>query len=55
MSMLSSEKREVDKQEVVKRGELLQYTLDQFGVPTTLLEPIVGPTVTGMCSSSVRA
>ena len=47
MSMLSrSEKREVDKQEVVKRGELLQYTLDQFGVPTTLLEPIVGPTVT---------
>ena len=47
MSMLSrSEKREVDKQEVVKRGELLQDTLDQFGVPTTLLEPIVGPTVT---------
>ena len=43
---LALRKREVDKQEVVKRGELLQDTLDQFGVPTTLLEPIVGPTVT---------
>jgi S-DNA-T family DNA segregation ATPase FtsK/SpoIIIE len=47
MSLLSrSEERDVDKQEVDKRGELLQYTLDQFGVPTTLAESIVGPTVT---------
>ncbi|MEM8705932.1 MAG: DNA translocase FtsK [Actinomycetota bacterium] len=46
-SLLSrSEKREVDQHEVAERGRLLQYTLDQFGVPTTLLEPIVGPTVT---------
>ncbi|MEM8707084.1 MAG: DNA translocase FtsK 4TM domain-containing protein, partial [Actinomycetota bacterium] len=47
MKLLSrSEKREVDKHEVAERGRLLQYTLGQFGVPTTLLEPIVGPTVT---------
>jgi S-DNA-T family DNA segregation ATPase FtsK/SpoIIIE len=38
--------REVDKRAVSARGHLLQATLDQFGVPTTLLEPIVGPTVT---------
>ncbi len=41
-----TQKHEVDKHEVAERGRLLQYTLDQFGVPTTLLEPIVGPTVT---------
>jgi S-DNA-T family DNA segregation ATPase FtsK/SpoIIIE len=41
-----STSREVDKNEVKARGHLLQATLDQFGVPTTPLEPIVGPTVT---------
>ena len=47
MSLLSrSEAKAVDKHEVAERGRLLQYTLDQFGVPTTLLEPVVGPTVT---------
>ena len=47
MSMLArSEERDFDKQEVDKRGVLLQETLDQFGVPTTLTESIVGPTVT---------
>ena len=46
-SLLSrSQKQEVDKSVVAERGRLLQYTLDQFGVPTTLLEPVVGPTVT---------
>ncbi len=46
-SLLSrSQKQEVDKHVVAERGRLLQYTLDQFGVPTTLLEPVVGPTVT---------
>ena len=41
-----SQKQEVDKNVVAERGRLLQYTLDQFGVQTTLLEPVVGPTVT---------
>ena len=46
-SILSrSQSRSVDKIEVAERGRLLQYTLDQFGVPTVLLEPVVGPTVT---------
>ena len=38
--------REVDAREVSARGHLLQATLDQFDVPTVLLDPIVGPTVT---------
>ncbi len=38
--------REIDKAEVVERGQLLQATLDRFDVPTILLEPVVGPTVT---------
>jgi len=47
VSLLSrSEAKAVDKTVVAERGRLLQYTLDQFGVPTTLLEPVVGPTVT---------
>lgn len=41
-----SESREVDEASVAERGRLLQATLDQFGVPTTPLEPVVGPTVT---------
>ncbi|MEZ5165107.1 MAG: DNA translocase FtsK [Acidimicrobiales bacterium] len=31
---------------MAERGRLLQATLDQFGVETTLLDPVVGPTVT---------
>ncbi len=47
MTLLSkSEAKSVDKHEVAERGRLLQFTLNQFGVPTTLLDPIVGPTVT---------
>lgn len=47
LAMLArSEKQEVDATEVSERGRLLQATLDQFGVETTLLEPVVGPTVT---------
>ena len=38
--------REIDKAEVVERGQLLQATLARFDVPTILLEPVVGPTVT---------
>jgi len=41
-----TESHEVDKDTVAERGRLLHYTLDQFGVPTTPLEPVVGPTVT---------
>ena len=41
-----SDKQEVDAAEVAERGQLLHATLLQFGVETTLLEPIVGPTVT---------
>ena len=41
-----SASREVDAREVSARGHMLQATLDQFGVPTVLLDPIVGPTVT---------
>lgn len=47
MTLLSrSEEHAVDEQKVAERGLLLQFTLNQFGVATTLLEPIVGPTVT---------
>ncbi len=38
--------RAVDKAEVAERGQLLQATLERFDVPTRLLEPVVGPTVT---------
>ena len=38
--------REIDKVEVVERGQLLQATLARFEVPTILLKPVVGPTVT---------
>ena len=47
LSLLSrSQSKEVDRAEVGERGRLLQATLDQFGVETTLLDPVVGPTVT---------
>ena len=46
-SLLSrSQKQSVDKTLVAERGRLLQATLAQFGVETTLLQPVVGPTVT---------
>jgi S-DNA-T family DNA segregation ATPase FtsK/SpoIIIE len=38
--------RAIDKAEVAERGQLLQATLERFDVPTTLLDPVVGPTVT---------
>ena len=38
--------RAIDKAEVAERGQLLQATLARFDVPTILLEPVVGPTVT---------
>ena len=38
--------RAIDRAEVVERGQLLQITLARFDVPTVLLEPVVGPTVT---------
>ncbi len=38
--------RHIDKAAVAERGQLLQATLDRFEVPTILLEPVVGPTVT---------
>ena len=38
--------RQIDKAAVAERGQLLQATLARFDVPTTLLEPVVGPTVT---------
>ncbi|MDE0065999.1 MAG: DNA translocase FtsK 4TM domain-containing protein [Acidimicrobiaceae bacterium] len=47
VSLLSrSRKQEIDTVDVAERGKRLQATLSQFGVETTLLEPIVGPTVT---------
>ena len=47
VSLLSrSDKQEIDTIDVVERGKRLQDTLAQFGVETSLLEPIVGPTVT---------
>ena len=47
MSILSrSEAKAIDQNQVAERGRLLQFTLDQFGVPTTPLDPVVGPTVT---------
>jgi len=47
LSMLArSAKQEVDAAEVAERGNLLHAALAQFGVETTLLEPVVGPTVT---------
>ncbi len=47
VSLLSrSNKQEIDTIDVVERGRRLQDTLSQFGVETSLLEPIVGPTVT---------
>ena len=42
----STESRQIDQAEVSERGLLLRDTLAKFGVPTTLLEPVVGPTVT---------
>ncbi|MEZ5245101.1 MAG: DNA translocase FtsK 4TM domain-containing protein [Acidimicrobiales bacterium] len=47
LSMLArSDKQEIDAVEVAERGKLLHAALAQFGVETTLLEPVVGPTVT---------
>lgn len=47
LAMLArSDKQEVDAAEVAGRGQLLHAALAQFGVETTLLEPVVGPTVT---------
>lgn len=46
-SLLSrTETQSVDRALVVERGRLLQATLAQFGVETTLLAPVIGPTVT---------
>lgn len=42
----STESRQIDQAEVSERGLLLRDTLAKFGVPTTLLDPVVGPTVT---------
>ena len=44
--LAASPSREIDKIEVVERGQLLQATLARFEVPTIMLEPVVGPTVT---------
>ena len=44
--LAASPSREIDKVEVVERGQLLQATLARFEVPTVMLEPVVGPTVT---------
>ena len=44
--LTSTESRQIDQAEVGERGLLLRDTLAKFGVPTTLLEPVVGPTVT---------
>jgi len=41
-----SHRQAVDKSMVAERGRLLQATLAQFGVDTTLLQPVIGPTVT---------
>jgi len=38
--------QQIDKAAVAERGQLLHATLDRFDVPTMLLEPVVGPTVT---------
>lgn len=38
--------QQIDKAEAAERGQLLQATLARFDVPTILLEPVVGPTVT---------
>ena len=47
LAMLArSDKQEVDAAEVAERGQLLHAALAQFGVDTTPLEPVVGPTVT---------
>ncbi len=47
MSLLSrSHRQEIDTIDVAERGKRLQATLSQFGVETSMLEPIVGPTVT---------
>ena len=42
----TTESRQIDLIEVKKRGQLLRATLAQFNVPTRLLEPVVGPTIT---------
>ncbi len=44
--LAGSPTRVVDQSNVAARGELLHRTLEDFGVPTHLLEPVVGPTVT---------
>ena len=44
--LASTPTREVDRAEVAERGQLLQATLARFEVPTKLLAPVVGPTVT---------
>ena len=41
-----SRQQSVDENLVAHRGRLLQDTLAQFGVETTLLAPVIGPTVT---------
>ena len=45
-NLAATPSREIDKAEVAERGQLLQATLARFDVPTLLLEPVVGPTVT---------
>ncbi len=44
--LMGTPAREVDRSEALERGELLQETLERFGVPTRPLEPVIGPTVT---------
>ncbi len=41
-----SRQQSVDENLVAHRGRLLQATLAQFGVETTVLTPVIGPTVT---------
>ena len=44
--LVAAPSREIDHAEATERGQLLQATLARFDVPTVLLEPVVGPTVT---------
>ena len=45
-TLAAAPSRQIDEAEAAERGQLLQATLARFDVPTTLLEPVVGPTVT---------
>ena len=45
-TLAAAPSRQIDEAEAAERGQLLQATLARFDVPTVLLEPVVGPTVT---------